>query len=395
MHDNAFLHTRFVDFVRSLYSETGSILLHRPLFKGNEERYLLACIESNFVSSIGNLVTEFEHQVAAYTGAQFAIATVNGTAALHVALRLAGVLPDDEVITQSLTFVATSNAVKYTGANPVYVDVDRDSFGMSPDALGRFLVRNAIRKQGHIWNKTSGRRIAACLPMHTFGLPCRIQEIANICREWGIALIEDAAESLGSFIDGRHTGNFGLCGTFSFNGNKIITTGGGGMIITNDEAFAKRAKHITTTAKLPHAYEFMHDEVGYNYRLPNLNAALGCAQMEQLPEMLLAKRHVNGRYREFFNEFGIMMHQPLLGSVANHWLNAILLRDMCERDAFLEATNDQGVMTRPIWRLMSELPMYRQCQHDGLENSRWLQERVVNVPSSVPESSWNRQGGEK
>jgi perosamine synthetase len=379
------LDKKFVDFAVGVFGET-PIPLHRPIFKGNETKYLIDCIQSNFVSSVGARVDEFERQVAKFTGAKYAVATVNGTASLHVAMLLAGVMPGDEVISQALTFVATANAVMYTGASPVFVDVDRDTFGMSPIALERFLKKYAIKKGNSTWNKNSGRRLAACVPMHTFGLPCRVTEIVRICHDWGIPLIEDAAESLGSYVAGRHTGTFGLCGTISFNGNKIITTGGGGMIITDNERVAQQAKHLTTTAKVPHQYEFVHDRMGYNYRLPNLNAALGCAQMEQLPRMLAAKKQLTEKYQELFSAMGISMPQVLPGCVANNWLNAIILRDLDERNCFLQHTNACGVMTRPIWRLMSELPMYKDCQHDGLENSRWLEERVVNVPSSVPDT---------
>lgn len=375
-----------VEFVRSLFGE-GCIPLHRPVFAGNEKKYLVDCIDTNFVSSVGAKVTEFEQQIAAFTGARFAIATVNGTAALHIALQLAGVKRDDEVISQALTFIATCNALSYTGAHPVFVDVDRDTMGMSPEALGRFLSQHAEKREGCAWNKTTGRRIAACVPMHTFGLPCRIEQIADICAKWGIALVEDAAESLGSYVAGRHTGTFGVFGTLSFNGNKVITTGGGGMIITDDEALAKRAKHITTTAKIPHPYEFVHDEIGYNYRLPNLNAALGCAQMERLPWMLEIKKQITDQYRAFFKPLGVQMAVPLTGCNSNNWLNAIILTDKAERDAFLIYTNERGVMARPIWRLMSELVMFKDCQHDGLVNSRWLEERVVNIPSSVPDNA--------
>lgn len=376
----------FVDFVRSVFG-TGFIPLHRPVFEGNEKQYLIDCIDSNFVSSVGVKVTEFEQQIATFTGARFAIATVNGTAALHVALQLVGVQRDDEVISQALTFIATCNALSYTGAHPVFVDVDRDTMGMSPEALERFLTQHAEKRDGRAWNTTTGRRIAACVPMHTFGLPCRIEEIAALCTEWGIPLVEDAAESLGSYVGQRHTGTFGQMATLSFNGNKVITTGGGGMIITDDEQLAKRAKHITTTAKVPHPYEFVHDEVGYNYRLPNLNAALGCAQMERLPWMLEQKQQVTDKYHAFFGRLGVQMANPLPGCKANNWLNAIVLAEKTERDAFLAHTNEQGVMTRPVWRLMSELEMFRHCQHDGLENSRWLEERVVNIPSSVPDGT--------
>lgn len=373
--------------VRSIYGESGFIPLHRPVFEGNERQYLVDCIDSNFVSSVGAKVTEFEQQIAAFTGARFAIATVNGTAALHAALQLVGVQRDDEVLSQALTFIATCNALSYAGAHPVFVDVDLDTMGMSPVALRKFLEQHAEQRDGHTWNKTTGRRISACVPMHTFGLPCRIEEIAAICAEWNIALVEDAAESLGSYVEGRHTGTFGQMATLSFNGNKVITTGGGGMIITDDEALAKRAKHLTTTAKVPHPYEFVHDQVGYNYRLPNLNAALGCAQMERLPEFLKIKAQIAERYSRFFDSIGVTFAKARPGSQSNFWLNAIVLDSLEERDAFLTYTNSKDVMTRPIWRLMTSLDMFRHCQHDGLQNSIWLEERVVNIPSSVPDGA--------
>jgi perosamine synthetase len=373
-----------VDLIRGIFGQ-GFIPLHRPMFEGNEKKYLIDCIDSNFVSSVGAKVTEFERQIAAFTGARYAIATVNGTAALHVALQLVGVQRDDEVISQALTFIATCNAITYTGAHPLFVDVDRDTMGMSPVALERFLAQHAEKREGHAWNKTTGRRIAACVPMHTFGLPCRIEEIATLCEDWGIALVEDAAESLGSYVGDRHTGTFGQMATFSFNGNKVITTGGGGMLITDNEQLAKRAKHITTTAKVPHPYEFVHDEVGYNYRLPNLNAALGCAQMERLTEFLRIKVGLAERYGRFFDERNIMFARASDGTTGNYWLNAVVLESLAERDAFLAFTNSQDVMTRPIWRLMTHLDMFKHCQHDGLENSLWLEDRVVNLPSSVPD----------
>jgi perosamine synthetase len=375
-----------VEFVRAVYGND-FIPLHRPIFEGNEKQYLVDCIDSNFVSSVGAKVVEFEQQVAAFTGAKYAVATVNGTAALHVGLQLVGVQRDDEVITQALTFIATCNALSYAGAHPVFVDVDRDTLGLSPAALRQFLVQHAVVRSGQAFNKTTGRRIAACVPMHTFGLPCRIQEIVSLCTDYGIAVVEDAAESLGSYVGARHTGTFGSVATLSFNGNKVITTGGGGMIITDDATLAAKAKHLTTTAKVPHPYEFVHDEVGYNYRLPNLNAALGCAQMERLPDMMAAKAKVAERYAEFFESGGVTFVQALGGTTANHWLNAIVLSSLAERDAFLEFTNSRGVMTRPIWRLMTRLSMFEHCQHDGLVNSQWLEDRVVNIPSSVPDGA--------
>lgn len=375
--------------IRGIHGE-GGIPLHRPVFEGNERQYLVDCIDSNFVSSVGAKVSEFEQRIAAFTGAKYAIATVNGTAALHIALQLAGVRAGDEVISQALTFIATCNALNYSGARPVFVDVDRDTLGMSPTALEGFLAKHAEVRDGAAYNRATGRRFAACVPMHTFGRPLRIDEIAGICARYGIPLVEDAAESLGSYVGDRHTGTMGLLAALSFNGNKVITTGGGGMIITNDEALAKRAKHLTTTAKVPHPYEFVHDEVGYNYRLPNLNAALGCAQMEKLPQMLAIKAGVADRYRSYCAANGITMLDARPGTTANYWLNAIIVDSKQERDALLEYTNSRGVMTRPIWRLMSELEMYRDCMNDGLENSLWLQDRVVNLPSSVPASEFGK-----
>jgi perosamine synthetase len=370
--------------ISKLYGHS-EIPLHRPVFTGNERQYLIDCIDSNFVSSVGEKVVEFEKLVGAYTGAQYAIATVNGTSALHAALMGAGVDSCCEVITQSLTFVATCNAIAYTGATPVFVDVDLDTMGMSPQALRAWLLANTAVSGGACVNKTTGARIAACLPMHTFGFPCRIAEIAQVCEEFGITLIEDAAESLGSFVGAQHTGTFGKMATLSFNGNKIITTGGGGMVITNDPVLAKQLRHLTTTAKIPHAYEFMHDQVGYNYRMPNLNAALGCAQMEKLDQMLAAKRKVAQHYLDFGKAHGVEIFKAPAGTTPNYWLNCLVLSSRQERDEFLEYSNSQGAMTRPIWRLMSSLPMFSGLQHDGLENSRWLEDRVVNLPSSVPE----------
>ena len=363
------------------------IPLHRPVFEGNERQYLVDCIDSNFVSSVGAKVTEFEEKVAEFTGSKYAVATVNGTAALHVAIELAGVKPGDEVISQALTFIATCNAISYAGAKPLFVDVDVDTMGLSPVALKRFLEESTEKRTSGTFNKTSGKKISACVPMHTFGFPCRIAEIAEICADWDIALIEDAAESLGSYVGNRHTGTFGSIATLSFNGNKVITTGGGGMIITDDLEVAKRAKHITTTAKIPHPYEFVHDEIGYNYRMPNLNAALGCAQMERLGEFLAIKTTLADKWAGLFDEKGVKFVSALEGNKANHWLNAIILDSREDRDEFLKLTNDNNVMTRPIWALMSKLPMFKDCQTDGLQNSLWLEDRVVNIPSSVPDGA--------
>ncbi|MDC1004757.1 LegC family aminotransferase [Opitutales bacterium] len=373
----------FLSLVKDIYG-TDFVPLHRPVFEGKEKQYLMECIDSNFVSSVGEKVTEFEELTAKFTDSKFAIATVNGTSALHMCLHLAGVERFDEVITQALTFVATCNAITYCGASPVFIDVDKDTMGMSPSSLESFLDEFVEIRGDYAYNKNSGKRIKACVPMHTFGFPCRIEEISSICSQWNLELVEDAAESLGSFYCAKHTGTLGSLGAISYNGNKIITTGGGGMIITNDESLAIRAKHITTTAKVPHAYEFVHDEIGFNYRMPNLNAALGCAQMETLPKMLEIKESIIARYGQFFDGSRIKMIRPIEGATCNNWLSAIILNSRKDRDGFLSYTNENGVMTRPIWRLMSDLEMFQDCQKDGLENSRWLEERVVNIPSSVP-----------
>jgi aminotransferase in exopolysaccharide biosynthesis len=381
----------FVEQAKIIFGDE-FVPLHRPVFEGNERQYLIDCIDSNFVSSVGAKVTEFEEKVAEFTGCKHGIATVNGTAALHVAIVLSGVKPGDEVISQALTFIATCNAISYAGAKPLFIDVDLDTMGLSPTALQVFLEKTAEKRVGGTYNKFSGKRISACVPMHTFGFPCRIAEIIEICADWDIALIEDAAESLGSYIGRRHTGTFGSMATLSFNGNKVITTGGGGMIITDDSELAKRAKHITTTAKVPHPYEFVHDQIGYNYRMPNLNAALGCAQMERLDEFLAIKAQLADQWATFFNKRGVDFVKAIDANKANHWLNAIILDSRKDRDEFLKLTNNNNVMTRPIWTLMSKLPMFKACQTDGLENSLWLEDRVVNVPSSVPDGALKKLG---
>jgi perosamine synthetase len=372
-----------IDFIRTLYQSQDFIPLHEPKFVGNEKVYLNDCIDSTFVSSTGKYVDRFEQLVAEFTGAKYAIATVNGTAALHVALQLLGVGRDDEVITQPLSFIATCNAISYCGAKPVFVDVDLDSLGMSPLSLKAFLSNNVTKTSVGCINKTTGKRVTAVLPMHTFGHPCRIDEIAQICNDFKIPLIEDAAESLGSYYQGKHTGTFGKLGAFSFNGNKIVTTGGGGMIVTNDEAIAKRAKHITTTAKQPHSYEFFHDEIGYNYRLPNINAAIGCAQMETLSQLLESKRTIANAYSKFFEDNYFHFVREPVNANSNYWLNALVLEDKESRDNFLNELNNAGVMSRPVWRLMNELAMFSECQCSDIPNAKWLEERVVNIPSSA------------
>jgi len=374
-----------VAFIRDIYGPE-FIPLHRPVFAGNEKKYLIETIDSNFVSSVGAKVVEFENVIASYTGAKYGIATVNGTAALHMALIVSGVEPGDEVISQALTFVATCNAISYAGAKPVFIDVDRDTMGLSPAALRKWLDAHTKIENGACYNTSTGARIKACVPMHTFGLPVRIQELADICSEFNIALVEDTAESLGSFVGGTHTGNFGKIAAFSFNGNKVITTGGGGMLITNDEDVAKRA----TTAKVPHATEFVHDSIGYNYRMPNLNAALGCAQMEMLPQMLAIKAEVAKKYRDYAAENGWNCIAHPSGTIANDWLIALCLNSPEERQSFLARVNKAGVMTRPIWTLMNKLEMFKNCQRDSLENSEWLEARIVNIPSGVPDMDIER-----
>lgn len=372
-----------VDFIKQTFKTNEFIPLHEPRFIGNEKKYLNDCIDSTFVSSVGKYVDTFEKEFAKTVGSKYAIATVNGTAALHVGLILADVKSADEVITQPLTFIATCNAISYCGAKPVFVDVDLDTMGMSPDSLKDFLKANCEVKDNQCINKTTGKTIKACVPMHTFGHPCKIDEIEQICDEWHISLVEDSAESLGSYYKNKHTGTFGKVGAFSFNGNKIITSGGGGVIVTDDEALAKRAKHITTTAKIPHSYEYVHDEIGYNYRLPNINAALLVAQLESLDGFLKSKKELADMYKEFFADLDISFIKEPKDSQSNYWLQAVLLKDNQQRDEFLEFTNKNGVMTRPIWRLMNELEMFVECQAASLDNAKYLEERVVNIPSSV------------
>jgi perosamine synthetase len=366
--------------------------LHEPCFVGNEWTYLKECLDSTFVSSVGKFVDRFEILLAEYTGAKRAVAVVNGTAALHISLLLAGVRAGDEVITQPLTFVATCNAVSYLGATPIFVDIDRDTLGLSPAALKQWLNQNVVLKtlsgysKPQPCNKNTGCRISATVPMHTFGHPCRVDEIVDVCGEYNIPVVEDAAESLGSFYKGVHTGNFGKLGTLSFNGNKTITTGGGGAIITNDEDLADQAKYVTTTAKRPHKWEYVHDRIGYNYRLPNLNAALGCAQMEQLPAFISRKRELAKKYEQVFSDIqGVSFLNEPVNSKSNYWLNTIILDKQCSnlRDEMLESTNKAGFMTRPAWTLMHKLPMFQNCPKADLGAAEDLEARIINIPSGI------------
>jgi perosamine synthetase len=399
-----------IGFIRSLYQmPSGFIPLHAPVFAGNEKKYLEECIDSTFVSSVGKFVDEFEIKMAEYTGAKKAVVCVNGTNALHLALMLVGVERNTEVITQPLTFIATANAISYCGARPVFLDVDMDTMGLSPNALRSWLEKNvemrevppttlsafssvkvgqATHKPFNLstlqpFNSSTGHRISACVPMHTFGHPCRIDEIIEICNEYNIPVVEDAAESLGSYYKGKHTGTFGKVGVLSFNGNKIITTGGGGMLLFQDEDLAKKAKHLTTQAKVPHPWEFMHDEIGYNYRMPNINAALGLAQLEQLPGFLENKRLTAEKYKSFFSMTNFKFFSEPEHAISNYWLNVVLLNSRKDRDEFLKYSNDNGVMTRPSWEMMNKLPMFKTALTGDLKNAENLTERLVNIPSSV------------
>jgi aminotransferase in exopolysaccharide biosynthesis len=372
----------FIKFVKNLYKKD-VVALHEPLFIGNEEKYVLDCIKSTFVSSVGEYVNLVEKKISEYTKTRFCIMTVNGTSALHMALLLAGVKPDTEVITQPLTFVATCNAISYCGAKPVFVDVDEDTLGMSPESLKKFLKEKCKITDKKVINKITNKEISAIVPMHTFGHPCRIDEIVQIATEYNIPVVEDAAEAMGSFYKGKHTGTFGLLGILSFNGNKIITSGGGGAILTDNQELAQKAKHLTTTAKMPHKWEFYHDQIGYNYRMPNLNAALLLAQLENLEYFVIIKRSMATSYKKFFDEVGVKFITEPKDARSNYWLNAIVFDDRKQRDEFLEFTNSNNIMTRPIWVLMNKLPMYKDCYTFESKVAEYLEDRVINIPSGV------------
>ena len=394
---------KIIDFIKSVYGNQEFTPLAVPVFVGKEKKYLNECIDTTFVSSVGKFVDRFENEMAVYTGAKRAVVCVSGTNALHMSLMLVGVKRDDEVLTQALTFIATCNALSYIGAHPIFIDVDKNTMGLSPDAMKKWLQKNAeVRKNTRTnefekshdfayqedeyacYNKSTGRRIKACVPMHTFGHPVRIEEIVDLCKEWHIELVEDAAESIGSTYKSKHTGTFGKIGAISFNGNKTITTGGGGMMLFNDEEFGAYAKHITTQAKIPHRWEFRHDHIGYNYRMPNINAALGCAQLENIDKYIASKRQVAAEYEAFFKnvpDIDFFVDSP--ETFSNYWLNAVILPDHDKQQEFLQETNDNGVMTRPIWELMNRLPMFKDCENDGLKNTFFFADRVVNIPSSV------------
>ena len=376
--------TNTIKFIRDTFSSKDKFIpLHEPRFMGNEKKYLLDTIDSTFVSSVGAYVDKFESMMQNISQTQKAIAVVNGTSGIQVALRLVGVKAGDEVLTQALTFVATANAIAYNRAKPVFLDVDLDTMGLSPVSIQNFLEEyGEIREEG-CYNKKTGNKIAACLPMHTFGFPVRINELIRICEEWKIPVVEDAAESLGSEYKGQPTGSFGEVGVFSFNGNKIVTSGGGGAIVTNNADLGIKAKYLTTTAKQPHAYEYVHDELGYNYRMPNLNAALACAQLEKLNWFLEKKRKLAKSYEEFFEGTDVKFRTELPETKAYYWLMCVELENRKARDLFLKETNEAKVMTRPIWELMFRLPMYQDCLKDEQLNAKFLVDRIVNIPSSV------------
>jgi aminotransferase in exopolysaccharide biosynthesis len=382
--DSLTLSQQLVSAIRTVVGP-GPVALHEPSFNGNEWQYLKECLDSTYVSSVGKFVDRFEADLAAFTGARYAVAVVNGTAALHIALKLAGVRQDDEVLIPALTFVATANAVTYCGAMPHLVDSEERTLGVDAASLRAYLSARTEQRAGQCINRDTGKVIRALVPMHTFGHPADMEALLAVARDFGLALVEDAAESLGSCYNGRHTGTFGMMGTLSFNGNKTITTGGGGAILTNDEGLARHAKHLTTTAKIPHAWEYRHDEIGYNYRLPNLNAALGCAQMEQITGMLAAKRELFQRYSASLEDIvGVKLMAEPAQCRSNYWLQTLVLDSGLadQRDAILKAANDEGLMMRPSWTLMHELSPFENCPRMALSGARSLAQRLINIPSS-------------
>ncbi|MFT5702466.1 MAG: aminotransferase in exopolysaccharide biosynthesis [Desulforhopalus sp.] len=374
---------QIIEFIRDTYKTNDFIPLHAPVFSGNELQYVSKTIKSTFVSSVGHYVENFERELETYTGSKKVVATVNGTAALHTALYLAGVRPRDLVITQALTFVATCNVLHHLGARPLFIDVSKVSLGLSPQAVDEYLEEEGvIDNSGECYHKKTGQKIKAVVPMHTFGHPVELDELVAVCEKWNLILVEDSAESLGSFYKKRHTGTYGAYGALSFNGNKVITTGGGGAILCPSDDAGFRAKHITTTAKIAHPYEYDHDEAGFNYRMPNLNAALGCAQMENLSKFVSKKRNLASKYKEYFNKTLLEFVEEPNYAESNYWLNAVICPDADIRNQILEKTNANGVMTRPVWKLMNRLPMYDGDLRGDLVNSEWLQDRLLNLPSS-------------
>jgi len=369
------------NFIKKLYSSKEIISLHEPLFLGNEKKYLENCIDSGYVSSVGSYVNDFEKSISDYTKCKNAILCLNGTNSIHICLQLAGVKKGDEVITQALSFVATANAIIYSNADPVFVDVEKNTMGMCPNDLEKFLNKNTYIKGNECFNKNTGKRIKACLPAHILGRACRIDEIHSICEKFHIELIEDAAEGMGSFYKGKHLGNFGRLAAISFNGNKIITTGGGGVILTDDDELAKKAKHLTTQAKTFHEWEYNHDEIGYNYRMPNINAAVGLAQLEKINCILEIKRNIHKSYTNFFKQNNLEFFSENINEQSNLWLNAIILESIDKRNDLLKFLHNKKIMARPLWNLISSFEMYKKYQKSNLINSKWLLERVVTLPS--------------
>jgi aminotransferase in exopolysaccharide biosynthesis len=376
-------YSEIISFIQTQFNTDEFIPLHEPRFRGKEKEYVLDTIDSTYVSSVGPYVDKFELMMTELTHTQKAVAVVNGTAALQVALRLAGVKQGDEVLTQALTFIATVNAVLYNGASPIFIDVDLDTMGLSPFAVESFLQENGEIRDGACYNRNTNKKIAACMPMHTFGFPVHLDKLMEVCTKWQIPIVEDAAESIGSEYKNKPTGSFGKLGVFSFNGNKIVTSGGGGAIVTNDVQMGLHAKHLTTTAKIPHPFEYVHDEIGYNFRMPNINAALICAQLEQLNTFLENKRSLAIEYKQFFDTVGINFRTELPDTKANYWLMCIQLENKKERDLFLHESNSSNVMSRPIWQLIFKSALYAGFQKDSQKNALFLEERIVNIPSSV------------
>lgn len=372
----------FANNVKRLYGKD-FVPLHEPTFNDKEVEYVTDCIKTGWVSSVGAYVTKFEEELAKFVGVKHAVAVVNGTAALHIALKVAGVEAEDEVLMPSLTFIATANAVSYLGAVPHFIDVSMETLGIDPSVLKIHLNKITELREGELFNKETGRRIKALVPMHTFGHPVDMEEIQGICNDYRIELVEDAAESLGSFYKNKHTGSFGKISAISFNGNKIITTGGGGAIITDDATLASYAKHLTTTAKIQHSWEYKHDEIGFNYRMPNLNAALGCAQLEKIPEFIKQKRLLTKRYEQLITNLqGVHLFKEPSSCKSNYWLQTLILEDVINRDKVLAILNENGVMSRPIWTPMHKLNMFKDCPRMNLRVTEFLNERVINIPST-------------
>lgn len=373
----------FSKLLKSSFNKKDLFPLHEPIFSGNEIKYVNRAIESTFVSSIGGYIDDLENKISSYTKNKYSIACVNGTAALHTSLILAGVKQGEEVLTQALSFVATSNAISYLGAKPIFIDVEIDTMGMCPMALEGFLDENTIQREGGTFNKKTGKRISACVPMHTFGFMSKIDEIKKICNKWGINLVEDAAEAFGSKYKGISAGKFGLLSAYSFNGNKIITSGGGGCIVTQNKSLFINAKHLTTTAKLSSDYEYIHDQVGYNYRMPNINAALALAQLENLTKKINEKKKLYDFYKDNLPSIGLELKEEPIDTEWNYWLMCVKLQNKKDRDLFLKETNKNKILTRPIWRLLFKLPMYKNCQRDSQKNAIYLEKRIVNIPSNI------------